>query len=39
MLYEQICYKEGYIATECRKLKYDLRTEILVYQICKKTRT
>ncbi|KYN19887.1 DNA-binding protein HEXBP [Trachymyrmex cornetzi] len=32
----QICYKQGHIATECRRLKYDLGTEILVCQICKK---
>ncbi|KYN16060.1 hypothetical protein ALC57_11690 [Trachymyrmex cornetzi] len=32
----QICYKQGHVATECRKLKYYLGTEILVCQICKK---
>ena len=35
----QICHEKGYITTECQKLKYDLGIEILVYQICKKTRT
>jgi len=38
----QICHKEGYLATNCRKListsqtKSDLGTEILICQICKK---